>query len=87
MAAGEWFTVALGEYEGKVTLAGWEFSAVGSGPGMGSPWYAIATCPRCGACCSNDDTSGERMRGRAIWRHEDWHAETDYPRPSPGAAR
>jgi hypothetical protein len=77
---GKWFVITEGEHAGKAHMTGWLLSAI-KGVDMlreGDGWLSFAVCPRCAAMVRshhseawNDDT----------WKHERWHAETDWPIP------
>jgi hypothetical protein len=78
--SGEWFIIESGEHQGRPHLIGWVRTAVLANPTSPNDdgWFALATCPRCGALVHNieDPISG------GMWRHEQWHAATDYPIPT-----
>jgi hypothetical protein len=80
--AGKWFVIQSGTNEGRWHLSGWHLSAVAAAPGERSQYRAVAFCPRCGAMVDNDDTPSAANIGAMVWLHEDWHAATDYPRPT-----
>lgn len=62
-------------------LIGWHLSAIRTSDlSRENPWFGFAVCPRCYAMVPNDGPV-ERLVNREVLMHENWHADTDYPRP------
>ncbi|NUW45567.1 hypothetical protein [Nonomuraea rhodomycinica] len=68
-----WFLIDEGAHAGRPRLQGWLETAVQTADG----WLSYATCPRCFAMVQVSGTSGDQT-----WRHEEWHADTDFPIPA-----
>lgn len=78
----EWFMIREGRYAGRWHISGWMASAIkGERTGVRNDgWLTWSVCPVCFAMVLSDDA---HAYGDQTWAHEEWHARTDFPRPSP----
>jgi hypothetical protein len=76
-----WFVIKSGPQAGRWHLSGWLESAIKANPiGLNNDgWLKYSVCPRCFAMVLSDE---KHAYGNQQWAHEEWHANSDFPRPA-----